>query len=62
MYLISIFTGNLYHWQSFDIGDQELIPWGKFFNLDSLRKYVPVLEMYEFFQGMLLNTLHTLLD
>ncbi|XP_011149971.1 GDP-fucose protein O-fucosyltransferase 2 isoform X2 [Harpegnathos saltator] len=40
--------GNLYHWRSKHIGQQELIPWNTFFDITSLQKYVPVIEMYQF--------------
>ncbi|XP_046479920.1 GDP-fucose protein O-fucosyltransferase 2 isoform X1 [Neodiprion pinetum] len=40
--------GNLYHWRSTDIGPQKQIPWSTFFDLESLKKYVPVIEMHEF--------------
>ncbi|XP_014471925.1 PREDICTED: GDP-fucose protein O-fucosyltransferase 2 isoform X2 [Dinoponera quadriceps] len=42
--------GNLYHWRSEHIGLQELIPWGDFFDIASLQKHVPVIEMYEFME------------
>lgn len=45
--------GNLYHWQSKNIGQQELIPWSNFFDIKSLQKYVPVIEMYQFMEGMI---------
>ncbi|XP_017884644.1 GDP-fucose protein O-fucosyltransferase 2 [Ceratina calcarata] len=40
--------GNLYHWQSKHIGSQRQLPWGLFFNIPSLRKYIPVIEMHQF--------------
>lgn len=40
--------GKLYHWRSKDIGAQVRIPWGNFFDISSLKKYIPVIEMYEF--------------
>ncbi|XP_033209833.1 GDP-fucose protein O-fucosyltransferase 2 [Belonocnema kinseyi] len=40
--------GNLYHWRSKNIGSQVGLPWGLFFDVSSLRKYIPVLEMYDF--------------
>jgi len=36
----------LYHWQS--VVEQAQIPWGTFFDLDSFRRYIPVLEFVEF--------------
>lgn len=46
-----IFTENLYHWRSRDFGPQIQIPWATFFDLPSLKKYAPVVEMQEFFDG-----------
>ncbi|XP_051175782.1 GDP-fucose protein O-fucosyltransferase 2 [Leptopilina boulardi] len=40
--------GKLYHWKSKDIGPQVQIPWGYFFDISSLRKYIPIMEMHEF--------------
>ncbi|XP_018347461.1 PREDICTED: GDP-fucose protein O-fucosyltransferase 2 [Trachymyrmex septentrionalis] len=40
--------GNLYHWRSRNIGSQERLPWGTFFDITSLQLYIPVIEMYEF--------------
>lgn len=45
--------GNLYHWRSQHIGRQELIPWSDFFDVMSLQKYVPVIEMHQFMEGMI---------
>ncbi|KOC68600.1 GDP-fucose protein O-fucosyltransferase 2 [Habropoda laboriosa] len=42
--------GNLYHWRSKHIGSQAQLPWGLFFDIASLQKYVPVIEMYQFLQ------------
>ncbi|XP_076751412.1 PUB and ZnF_RBZ domain-containing protein tamozhennic isoform X4 [Xylocopa sonorina] len=42
--------GNLYHWQSKHIGLQMQLPWSLFFDVPSLQKYVPVIEMYQFLQ------------
>ncbi|KAH9498427.1 GDP-fucose protein O-fucosyltransferase 2 [Bulinus truncatus] len=38
----------LYHWKSRDIGSQDKIPWSTFFDLHSLRKFIPVMEFDEF--------------
>ncbi|XP_012289250.1 GDP-fucose protein O-fucosyltransferase 2 isoform X2 [Orussus abietinus] len=38
----------LYHWKSRDLGSQLQIPWGTFFDIESLRKFAPVIEMYDF--------------
>ncbi|XP_012533688.3 GDP-fucose protein O-fucosyltransferase 2 [Monomorium pharaonis] len=42
--------GNLYHWQSKNIGSQERLPWGTFFDVTSLQRYIPVIEMYKFME------------
>lgn len=42
--------GRLYHWQSRHI-DQIKIPWSLFFDLDSLRRFIPVIEFDEFLKG-----------
>ncbi|XP_058794210.1 GDP-fucose protein O-fucosyltransferase 2 isoform X2 [Phymastichus coffea] len=42
--------GHLYHWKSNDVGPQKQIPWGTFFDVESLKKYAPVIEMHEFFE------------
>ncbi|XP_055876927.1 GDP-fucose protein O-fucosyltransferase 2-like [Biomphalaria glabrata] len=38
----------LYHWKSRDLGSQERISWSAFFDLHSLRRFVPVMEFDEF--------------
>ncbi|CAL1548035.1 unnamed protein product [Lymnaea stagnalis] len=38
----------LYHWKSQDVGSQDMIPWSTFFDLPSLRKFVPVMEFEDF--------------
>ena len=38
---------HLYHWQSRDL-DQNQIPWSKFFDLEELKKYVPVMEFDQY--------------
>ncbi|KAG5311928.1 OFUT2 fucosyltransferase, partial [Pseudoatta argentina] len=40
--------GKLYHWRSRNIGSQERLLWGTFFDITSLQLYIPVIEMYEF--------------
>ena len=42
--------GRVYHWKSRDL-DQEALPWGTFFDLESLRKFVPVIEFEEFLKS-----------
>lgn len=38
------------HWKSQRAGNQRQLPWGLFFDLNSLRSYIPVIEAYEFFE------------
>ncbi|XP_015925104.2 GDP-fucose protein O-fucosyltransferase 2 isoform X2 [Parasteatoda tepidariorum] len=40
--------GPLYHWKSKNINFQSQIKWSMFFDLTSLKKYVPVIELHEF--------------
>ncbi|GFQ72561.1 GDP-fucose protein O-fucosyltransferase 2 [Trichonephila clavata] len=40
--------GPLYHWKSRKVGFQAQIKWEKFFNVSSLKRYVPVIELEEF--------------
>ncbi|XP_029043432.2 GDP-fucose protein O-fucosyltransferase 2 [Osmia bicornis bicornis] len=42
--------GNLYHWRSKHIGIQTQLPWSLFFDIASLQRYIPVIEMYQFLQ------------
>ena len=39
--------GPLYHWKN-NKEEQRALPWGLFFDLESLRKYVPVIEFTDF--------------
>ncbi|XP_053988042.1 GDP-fucose protein O-fucosyltransferase 2 isoform X1 [Hylaeus volcanicus] len=48
--------GNMYHWRSKHIGSQTKLPWNIFFDIASLQKYIPVIEMYQFIQGIILIT------
>ena len=43
--------GRLYHWQSPTITNSK-IPWSKFFDLDSLRKLIPVIEFTDYLKGI----------
>ncbi len=43
--------GPLYHWANRQI-DQSRIPWSLFFDVPSLRKYVPVIEFEDFLKGI----------
>jgi len=38
----------LFHWKSEDLGTQAKINWSLFFSIDSLRKFIPVMELSEF--------------
>lgn len=53
----------LYHWKSQDI-DQSLVFWDHFFDLPSLKRYTPVLDIWEYFDEMkrLNNDGHAKLD
>ncbi|XP_029663960.1 GDP-fucose protein O-fucosyltransferase 2 isoform X1 [Formica exsecta] len=42
--------GNLYHWRHQNTGFQEYLFWGNFFDITSLQKYIPVIEMYKFME------------
>ncbi|KAF0758874.1 GDP-fucose protein O-fucosyltransferase 2 [Aphis craccivora] len=39
----------LYHWRSSNLV-QDRVPWSLFFNVDSIKNIVPVVELHEFFQ------------
>lgn len=41
---------HLMHWQYQEVPEQ--LPWGLFFDLPSLKKFAPVIEMYEFFDSI----------
>ncbi|XP_034950312.1 GDP-fucose protein O-fucosyltransferase 2 [Chelonus insularis] len=38
----------LYHWKSKNVGEKTQLPWSLFFDINSLKKFIPVMEMYEF--------------
>ncbi|XP_073983375.1 O-fucosyltransferase 2 isoform X2 [Rhodnius prolixus] len=40
---------HLYHWKTTLI-NQDQLPWNRFFDLNSLKQFSPVIEMYEFFK------------
>ncbi|EFA07652.2 GDP-fucose protein O-fucosyltransferase 2 [Tribolium castaneum] len=40
----------LFHWKY--NAEPEHIPWGRFFDLESLKRFAPVIEMYEFFDAI----------
>ncbi|KAK2577524.1 hypothetical protein KPH14_003615 [Odynerus spinipes] len=61
-YLVLPPWGNLYHWHSKDIGPQIQLPWGTFFDIISLQKYAPVIELYKFFKEYSLKKQETKLD
>ncbi|XP_043280500.1 GDP-fucose protein O-fucosyltransferase 2 isoform X2 [Venturia canescens] len=46
----------MYHWRSRELSDQKQLPWSTFFDISSLNRYIPILEMYEFFQELSLRS------
>ncbi len=40
--------GRLYHWQSRELGEQVKIPWKSFFDTNSIKRFVPAMELEEF--------------
>ena len=40
--------GNLYHWQTRSLGEQVKIPWSNFFDVESINRFVPVMELDEY--------------
>lgn len=50
--------GRLYHWQTRELGYQVKIPWKSFFDVDSIRRYVPAIELEEFLEreGPIIDT------
>lgn len=40
--------GQLYHWRSSNVGEQARFPWRMFFDVPSLQKFAPVIELEEF--------------
>ncbi|EFN70823.1 GDP-fucose protein O-fucosyltransferase 2 [Camponotus floridanus] len=44
--------GNLYHWQRQNTEFQKYIFWNTFFDITSLQRYIPVIEMYKFLEGI----------
>ena len=42
--------GRLYHWQSRSI-DNYQIPWSMFFDLESIRQHIPVMEFTDYVKG-----------
>lgn len=51
-YLVLPPWSNLVHWDYSDT--PEHIPWAFYFDLDSLKKFAPVIEMHEFFSSKFL--------
>ncbi|XP_067003331.1 GDP-fucose protein O-fucosyltransferase 2 [Anabrus simplex] len=47
-YLVLPPWGRIYHWQSADVGKQHQLPWSLFFDVPSLRKFAPVMDMNEY--------------
>ena len=52
--------GPLYHWQSRELGIQSRIPWKDFFDVDSISRYVPVIDLEDFLGKLLVSVLPTL--
>jgi hypothetical protein len=46
----------MYHWKSKDVGEQAKLQWSRFFNIDSLGKYIPVMELTDILKGIVLIT------
>ena len=40
--------GRIWHWQTQELGYQIKIPWSKFFDVESINRFVPVIELEEF--------------
>ena len=43
--------GHLYHWQTRELGPQNKIPWSKFFDVQSINYFVPVIGESSFYIG-----------
>lgn len=39
---------HLYHWKSTDIGEQNFLPWHLFFDIESMKRFAPVIEFHDF--------------
>ena len=52
--------GPLYHWQTRELGIQSRIPWKDFFDVDSISRYVPVIDLEDFLGKLLVSVLPTL--
>ena len=48
---------HLYHWTYNP--NPEQMPWGLFFDLESLKSFAPVIEMHEFFNGLFVSAFNT---
>lgn len=49
---------HLPHWRSKSLaGLQNNIPWGKFFELDSMKTYIPVMELKDLIKGENISTI-----
>lgn len=40
--------GRIWHWQTQELGYQVKIPWSTFFDVESINRFVPVIELEEF--------------
>lgn len=56
MFIITCFfnfdLGNLYHWRHQNTEFPKYIFWSTFFDIISLQRYIPVIEMYKFLEGI----------
>ncbi len=40
--------GRLYHWQTRELGPQTRIPWRDFFDVESIARFVPAVDLDEY--------------
>lgn len=52
MYFFNFDLGNLYHWHHQNTEFQKYIFWSNFFDITNLQRYIPVIEMYKFMEGI----------
>ena len=43
--------GPLYHWQTRSLGDQSKIPWKDFFDIESISRYVPCMDLEDYLKS-----------
>jgi peptide-O-fucosyltransferase len=51
--------GGLYHWQSRNIGEQARLRWSLFFDVASMQRFVPTIELEDWLAGARMRV-HTL--